>query len=194
MVSLCIDTSYRFLAVCLINDREIVYRYCEECFKHQSEETFTVLQKMKESGVDIDSIDSICISIGPGSYTGVRIALTIAKTICSLKNLDLYVISTLKLYANNRENTLVLMDARAQRVYMGIYDNENVLCEDCIKNVSEVELNDYNLVGDLSLFEKENKYYDICDCFLNTINLWQKVEDVDSLAPTYLKQSEDYKR
>ena len=74
----------------------------------------------------VEDIDSIVITEGPGSYTGVRIAMTIAKVFAATKKIDLYTISTLQLYAGNLNNTLVLLDARGNRVYSAAFDNCDV--------------------------------------------------------------------
>ena len=82
MLTLCIDTAYKYLTCVLIENDQIISSYFEECFKHQSEEVFVALDRIfKEAGKSRDDIDSICISEGPGSYTGVRIAMTIANCI-----------------------------------------------------------------------------------------------------------------
>ena len=121
MLSLCIDTAYKYLTVCLIKDEEIVGYISNECFKRQSEEVFVALEELfKKSNIDRRDIDSICVSVGPGSYTGVRIAITIAKVYCSISNIDLYKISTLRLYAGGNKNTMVVMDARAKRAYVAV--------------------------------------------------------------------------
>ena len=91
MLTLCIDTAYKYLTCALIQDNHIIGSYCKECFKKQSEEVFLALDEtFKQANVERKDIDSICISEGPGSYTGVRIAMTIAKTIGELLKIDVY--------------------------------------------------------------------------------------------------------
>ena len=195
MLTLCIDTAYRYLTCALIRDGEIVSAYSKECFKKQSEEVFLALQEVFENAqIDRNQIDSICITEGPGSYTGVRIAMTIAKVIGMMLPCDVYTISTLRLYAAGRENVLVVMDARANRVYAGIYDGDAVIMEDCALPISEVEVGDCLVVGDGSLVGKENDYGDIAEAFLKTKHLWKKAEKVAYLTPKYLKESESYYR
>ena len=79
MLTLCIDTAYKYLTCALIKDDKVISSYSEPCFKRQSEEVFHAMEVVFASaGIDRRAIDSICISSGPGSYTGVRIAMTIA--------------------------------------------------------------------------------------------------------------------
>ena len=195
MLTLCIDTAYKYLTCVLIRDDQILSSYSRECFKRQSEEVFSALNEVFEKAdIDRRSIDSICITQGPGSYTGVRIAMTIAKVIGETLPCDVYTISTLRLYAAHRPHTMVIMDARADRVYCGIYDEDKIVMEDQALPIKDVDISDYTLVGDGSLFGKENNYGDIAEAFLKTKDLWQKADNIAYLTPEYLKESESYYR
>ena len=192
MLTLCIDTSYKYLCVCLIDDDRIVCFKEYECFKHQSEDLFVVLNELAEKYPAVRKIDSICVTIGPGSYTGLRIALTLAKVISSVKDIPLYTISTLRLYANHQENTMVLMNARGNRAYIGIYDQDRVLLEDQIMEVTAIHPDGYTVVGDGSLLDLPDVMPSIAQAFLNTKSFWQKQEDSAHLTPVYMKESENY--
>ena len=195
MITLCIDTAYKYLTCVLIKDDEIISRYSKECFKRQSEEVFVALEEIfNEARIERKDIDAICISEGPGSYTGVRIAMSIAKTISELLNIDLYTISTLRLYASDRENTMVLMDARASRAYVGIYDKEDIILDDCALPLTEIDPKEYDVVGDGELIGKTNVDVDIPQAFLKTRHLWKKVDKIAYLVPKYLKESDSYYR
>ncbi len=195
MLTLCIDTAYKYLTCVLIKDDEIIASYSKECFKRQSEEVFNALGYVfDEANIYRNSIDSICISEGPGSYTGVRIAMTIAKVIGEVLPVDVYTISSLRLYAANKEKCMVIMDARANRVYCGVYDKDEIILDDCALPINELDLKDYELVGDLSLFGKENDFGNIPEAFLKTKHLWKKIDKIAYLTPKYLKESETYYR
>jgi len=193
MLTLCLDTAYKYLTCCLIKDDEIIASYCQECFKRQSEEIFDALEKVfVKANINRKDIDSICISEGPGSYTGVRIAMSIAKTIAQLMNLKLYTISTLRLYAGNKPNTLVIMNARADRAYVGIYDKENIVKDDAVYALNDIDVNNYDVVGDGGLVNKIDTQINIPEAFLATKDLWTKVDNIAYLVPKYLKESESY--
>ncbi len=195
MLSLCIDTAYKYLTVCLIKDEEIVGYISNECFKRQSEEVFVALEELfKKSNIDRRDIDSICVSVGPGSYTGVRIAITIAKVYCSISNIDLYKISTLRLYAGGNKNTMVVMDARAKRAYVAVYDENKCLLKDQVQEIENIDPKDFDVVLDGSLIGKQDKTIDIPLAFLKTKEVWEKIENVDFLIPEYLKESNEYYR
>ena len=195
MLSLCIDTAYKYLTVCLIKDEEIVGYISNECFKRQSEEVFVALEELfKKSNIDRRDIDSICVSVGPGSYTGVRIAITIAKVYCSISNIDLYKISTLRLYAGGNKNTMVVMDARAKRAYVAVYDENKCLIKDQVQEIENINPKDFDVVLDGNLIGKQDKTIDIPLAFLKTKEVWEKIENVDFLIPEYLKESNEYYR
>ena len=195
MLSLCIDTAYKYLTVCLIKDEEIVGYISNECFKRQSEEVFVALEELfKKSNIDRRDIDSICVSVGPGSYTGVRIAITIAKVYCSISNIDLYKISTLRLYAGGNKNTMVVMDARAKRAYVAVYDENKCLLKDQVQEIENIDPKDFDVVLDGNLIGKQDKTIDIPLAFLKTKEVWEKIENVDFLIPEYLKENNEYYR
>ena len=195
MYKLFLDTCYKNLNIIILKDNDVLDYYSEECNKKQSEYLFTKLDELfKKNNVVKKDVGEVYITIGPGSYTGVRIALTLAKVLCSIKNIPLYAISSLKFYAGGNPNTLVLMDARAERAYVGIYDNNKEVLKDQVKYLKDIDSKDYNVVLDGQLINKEHKDIDIVSAFKNTINEFKKVDNVDTLVPVYLKESDEYYR
>ena len=193
MITLCIDTSYKHLTCALIKDDEILSSVSMECFKKQSEEVFVCLKTVfTKAMISKKDIDSICVSVGPGSYTGTRIGITIAKTIGEMMPVDVYTISTLRLYASNNSRTMVILNARADRAYVGIYDGPYAIIKDCVMPVNEINPMKYEIVGDASLLGKEDNFPDIPTAFLNTKHSWEKIKNIAYLVPNYLKESESY--
>lgn len=193
MLTLCIDTAYKHLTCALIKDDEILSKVCMPCFKKQSEELFITLKQIfDDAKIEHRDIDSICISEGPGSYTGIRIAMTLAKTMGETLPCDVYTISTLRLYAAGQANTMVIMNARADRAYVGVYNNNEIIIDDHIEEVSQINPMSYNVVGDGLLINKNDNYGDIAQAFLNTKPVWNKIENIAYLVPKYLKESESY--
>lgn len=193
MLTLCIDTAYKYLTCVLINDDEIISSISLPCFKRQSEELFIALKQIfDEAKIDRKSINAICISEGPGSYTGVRIAMSLAKTMASVLPCELYTISTLRLYAAGKPNTMVIMNARANRAYVGIYNNNEIIEDDFIAEINNINVGEYNVVGDGSLVDRIDVTPNIPEAFLKTRECWNKVDNVAFLVPKYLKESESY--
>ena len=89
------DTSYKYLNICLLEDATVVDSLHMECFKQQSEWMIPKLKElMDKHGWNSEDIDAMVITEGPGSYTGIRIAMTVAKVFCSSMNIPLYTLSS----------------------------------------------------------------------------------------------------
>ena len=193
MLTLCIDTAYKYLTCALIQDEQILASVSLPCFKKQSEELFDVLKQVfDDAHVDRNAIDSICISEGPGSYTGVRIAMSLAKIIGEVLPVDVYTISTLRLYAAGNPSTMVIMNARANRAYVGVFNNNEIIIDDHILELNEINPMSYKIVGDGSLINHVDDFGDIPTAFLKTKPVWNKVDKIAYLVPKYLKESESY--
>ena len=195
MYTIGLDTAHRFLIIALLKDEKLVDGIQMECLKHQSEFLTVELDKMlSRNNLEVSDIDNWVITRGPGSYTGVRIAMTMAKVIGSLMNKNVYTLSTLQLYAG-RKDCYVIMDARAKRVYVGKYsDGQPVLEDGIMSNDQMAKLIEQGemVIGDLHLFGEEDCYGSILENFAALKPFWKKVENIDILTPSYLKSNEEY--
>ncbi len=192
MITLCMDTSHTWLAIGLIKDHQVIGKYQEKCWKKQSEELFPRLIELMDSlNLTSDDVDQIVISKGPGSYTGVRIAMTVAKVFCSMRNLPIYTISTLLLYAGKKD-CRVVTDARGKRVYTCKFKGGKSLESETAISIDELSIGDDNIIGDASLIGKEDKWPDIIDNFNDLENEWERWDNVHLVVPEYLKSSESY--
>lgn len=192
MITLCMDTSHTWLVVGLIKDDKIIGKIQEKCWKKQSEELFPkIIELMDSLQLKPEDIDQIVISKGPGSYTGVRIAMTVAKVFCSMRNLPIYTISTLLLYAGMK-NCRVIMDARGKRVYTALFKDGEVVDKEQVIEISELNIGDDEIIGDGSLVGKEDSWPDIVDNFKDLKAKWESWDNVHLVVPEYLKSSESY--
>ena len=99
----------------------------------------------KESNIELPKIDAVAISIGPGSYTGLRIGLSTAKGICYTLNKPLIAVSTLKALANgmikvnpNAEIYIPTIDARRNDAYLaGFNKNLEIVFSEKTMNLNE---------------------------------------------------------
>jgi tRNA threonylcarbamoyl adenosine modification protein YeaZ len=71
--------------------------------------------------LQLSDLQAIVVGDGPGSFTGVRLALTLVKTLGLLKPMAIYPISSLHLYAIEPLSA-VWIDARGERMYLGVYE------------------------------------------------------------------------
>lgn len=192
MKTLCMDTSHRYLVLALVEDEKVVASHMEEAWKKQSETIFVELIKlMEEANWNVDEINEVVITRGPGSYTGIRIAMSIAKVLCSRKHIKLSTISTLQLYAGLKD-TYVMLDARSNRAYFGNYKN-GVLIEECIKTLDEIKMiRDKEIIGDTDLIGLNKQPIDFVANFVALKNQYKIEENVHTLVPEYLKDESAY--
>ena len=192
MISLFLDTSTKYLCIGIAKDNEIIYKFQQEAIKKQSELTIPFLQKaLAEVNISLNDIDEVNVTIGPGSFTGIRIGMCIAKVLASMKNIPLKAISSLNAYASLGRK-IVILDAKAKRVYLGIYNNNEKVIDECVVEIEAFkemikDYPDYDIVLDSYLIGLESESIDVIEN-MNRISINSKVVDnVDSLVPIYLK-------
>ncbi len=197
MKTLCMDSAHKHLVIALYSDERLVAVCEKEAWKKQSESIFPELMRlMDEVGWDSDDLDQVVISRGPGSYTGVRIAMSIAKVLCTTKQIPLYTISTFHMYAGLCEHALVLLDARGSRVYCGILSKGAVL-EESIRTIDDIKSNllvkYVNVFGDTELVGKNGAKEEFAKNFMLVRSFWERVHNIHELVPMYLKEQDAYK-
>jgi len=194
MLTLCLDTSHKYLVIGLIKDDIIISNFMQESWKRQSETILPEIDKaLKTLELSPNDIDQIVITAGPGSFTGVRIAMTIAKLLGSLTAIEIFTISTLQLYAGDQD-ALVVLDARGGRAYCGRYSN--YIGDEMILKLDDIQelINEETLIiGDGKLIDYEDYYPDIVSNFLVCKPYWLKVDNIDLLKPIYFKETSEYK-
>ena len=193
MKTLLLDSSNTDLNIAICIDNEMKYVVSYPCWQRQSELMIPELEKgLKELNLSLKEFDEVICGIGPGSYTGVRIALTIAKTICTLTKTKLKVVSSLRIMGDKESKYIALMNARSGRSYVGVYDKENVVVSDTIMTNDEVieYINnhpDFEVICDYLYLEISAKKPDILKGLLSFKDIIEPVEDVLSIKPVYLK-------
>ena len=137
MKVLGIDTSTRTTAIGLIEDDEVLAEYnLRGRVSHSESVTDMIEEIFKKFEFSLDDIDLIAVGIGPGSFTGLRIGITIAKVLAFSLDKDLIGVSSL--VANGMSDygkVAAIVDARRGNVYGSIIDNDKdpeVLFEDSL--------------------------------------------------------------
>lgn len=198
MITLAMDTAYRHLTAGLYDDDTLLAGTSSECFKKQSEALFPRLQQiLDDAGLSFQDIDQVVITDGPGSYTGVRIAMTVAKVLASQRGIPLYTLSTLQLYAGTAPSASVLLDARSHRAYAGHVENgiltepEQILTEEEYEGF--VTSHPRILLGDVAVGDRIPETPDFLKNFIDLRDQWVPVSNVHAAVPRYLKESDAYK-
>ncbi len=198
MISLCMDSAYKNLIIGLYRDDELLDGVSIEAFKKQSETIFVELNTLlKSTNLDYKDIDRVVITDGPGSYTGIRIAMTIAKVLCTQMKKELCCISTMQLYAGMEESANVILDARSNRAYVAHLEKGKSIGNTSILEVSEIpaflEKNPGTLYGDGQLVNQEAVSPDFLKNFIELKPEYRRIENIHALVPQYLKESDSYK-
>ena len=161
MLILGIDTSTK-ICTCSIFDSEngVIAETSLSVKKNHSNIVMPIIDNLfKISDLTINDIDKIAVVIGPGSFTGVRIALGIAKGLAMALNKPLIAINELDILeaiASGNENEIIpLIDARKERVY---YKYQNKYVDDYLINL-------------ISNFDKNKKYIFVGDGATNYKNI-----------------------
>ena len=193
MYQLLLDSSNKYLSVGISKNKKVIDSIFYEAWQRQSEvmvlETENILKRNK---VDVKDLDSIVVGIGPGSYTGVRIAITIAKTMAYALKLKLYKVSSLSLLKDRQKPTICVFNARSGRVYFGVYDNNKVIESDQVLTIEEAKdyiskHPDYSLSGDTNVLGMDSIDFDIIGNLNDSIREDNLVENAFTLSPIYLK-------
>jgi tRNA threonylcarbamoyladenosine biosynthesis protein TsaB len=145
-----IDTATDSASICLAKDGEILLFLKNDQQKNHAAWLHVALQKMmQQSELELSDIDAVAVTIGPGSYTGLRVGLASAKGICYALNKPLITLNTLLVMANAAANVhkdsskesfatfgenadlfCPMIDAKRMEVYMAVYNKNFVLIKE----------------------------------------------------------------
>ncbi|MBC1550535.1 tRNA (adenosine(37)-N6)-threonylcarbamoyltransferase complex dimerization subunit type 1 TsaB [Listeria sp. FSL L7-0233] len=120
------DTSSDTMTIALFNEGVVLGEYTTNLKKNHSVRLLPAIAAlMEECGVKPTALEKIAVAKGPGSYTGLRIGVTVAKTMAWDAGIPIVGISSLALLAENGlyfpGKVVALMDARRGNVYAGVY-------------------------------------------------------------------------
>lgn len=192
MISLLLDSSSNRLSVALAKDQTVIAFYDEKAFQTQSE---ILVAKINElliaANLKPKDINNIVVAYGPGSFTGVRIAVNVAKIWAYALKINLYKVSSLSVFKNNTKPTICVLDARNNRSFAGIYGPNGTILEDTILSNEEVMtyVNEkgFALGGETKHLGVKAESYDRFANMLESIKDENKVLNVAAFKPVYLK-------
>ena len=124
-----------------------------------------IINILKENNMQIKDLDALGVNIGPGSFTGIRAGITIARVLAQQTNIKLIGIASSEILAKinlGNTNTLVITDARKNKVYISKYDKDkNPIIEPKLADKEEIKNFIHNsdvIISDKSIgrYLKEN--------------------------------------
>lgn len=193
MATLLLDSSNTSLSVGFENNGLLIGFTSYEAWQIQSEHMVPEIDKlMSELNLTRKDIKGIICSIGPGSYTGVRIALTIAKITSLACSCPIYPVSSLRVLKDNDKHSICVINARSNRSYFGVYQGKEILVSDSIKTNDEVKEYiashpEYSICGDARYLGYENKDTNICKQMVSLKDSLTPSENDLAVKPVYMK-------
>ncbi len=153
MNTLFIDTHDELITVSFVKDNDIFTK--EVISESHSTHLLPLIDEMlKEKNIKLNDFNRIVVVNGPGSFTGIRIGLTVAKTISYSLNIPIYTISSLKAYLVSSDlNNKICVIEDSKGYYIGTDSFE--IYTDTLDNYK-----DYNIVENKLNIEKIMKYID----------------------------------
>lgn len=204
MICLFFDTSSDLLKVSLIKDDKIIFdKELHTKNDHSSYLVPTIDEAFKSNNIDFKELDEIIVGNGPGSFTGTRISIAVAKTYAFSFNIPVYMISSLEelIYDNDGYDFYVpIIEEKKDNLYFSIFDKDKKRVMDDTYSSTEYmykkleELDGKILL--ISLSDKEYEKYDTVKAIINALNIMKNI-DVNNekvnphlLKPNYIKKIE----
>ena len=220
MKILAVDTSSKICAVAILEDNKVIDEIKLDNGKTHSENLMPIIKEiLDKNNLTLKDMNLIAVSVGPGSFTGIRIGIATIKPMAEVYNLPVASVTSLETLARNIENkekdfTIIsLIDARNNQVYAGFFDTEYNLKEDEIaEDIDEVlkkagkyskivfvgdgaiihkEKIEENLKNRNIIFAKENNQSAINTGKIGYKKFLEKnLKNADTILPIYLRKSQ----
>lgn len=122
---LAIDTSNNTMSIAITDGNLVLGEFTSNVKKNHSVRLMPAIDRLcKECNIKPKDIEKIVVASGPGSYTGVRIGVTVAKTLAFALHIPVTAVSSLEVLAANikeKKYIVPIFDARRGQVYTGLY-------------------------------------------------------------------------
>lgn len=215
MKILSIDTSSSNCATALLEEDKLIDENSLNNGLTHSENLMPLIDELlRRNNTKLKDIDLISVSVGPGSFTGIRIGIATIKAMAEVHNIKVAGVTSLETLARideSEKNKICLIDARNNQVYFGAFDSEYNLLEeykaDDINTLIDIMKKYENavLIGNGAVLHKELLEENIKgsvileDCLQTAENtgkigykkfLNENLENADTIMPLYLRKSQ----
>ena len=210
---LLIETSTALCSVALAQDGKITsYRESSAPKAHASLTAVFIQEMLAEHGLTLADCDAICVSKGPGSYTGLRVGVSTAKGLCFGSGKPLLAVGTLDTLVAQADEIggikyiIPMIDARRMEVYTAVFENGVQITETSPMIIDETSFAEYLEQGPcLFIGDGAGKCADVikhpnaqfCQCWPKASAMLKpamaaykekRFEDVAYFEPFYLKE------
>ena len=213
-VILNIETSSKNCSVCLSSKGNLVTSFDleDEAYRHSELLTSSIQNILSQNNLDVSGLSAVSVGIGPGSFTGLRIGLSVAKGLCYPHNINLIGISSLKIIANSvineNKNIISLIKDKGEHYYISKYSNDlkevvepkiklidrdyifNILDDNSVIVVNTDESNKFisDLVNEeIQVFKRTISSIDMISLSHKSLEE-KKFEDIAYIEPMYVKK------
>lgn len=198
MKTLFIDTSSSDVSIAIVKDNEIISKIVKNIPNKHSVYAVKFINDILESAnMNPNDIDNIMVVSGPGSFTGIRIGLTIAKIYGYLLEKDIITVSSLRAMALSSDAKIVIpiIDAHHDNYYYGVYDMfDNTILKDNFNTKDELlkQINKYEDADIVSCEKVENGDIKARKIEYNIVNIvahykYELPVNPHFVVPNYLK-------
>ncbi len=194
---LAIDTSSKNLTVIICKDDKIYKYFDGECGVNHSVRLMPEIEKLvNQTGFDFKKADFLAVSVGAGSFTGIRIGVSTIKAMAFSYNLPALAVTSFDLIAYNEKKAkrLAVIDAGHNGYYVCGYDQtEQVLPPTYIDGEKLKELsNEYELYSSALISGVNTKVVSPVEGFINAIEIKKHFasKDLDLIVPLYVRKSQ----
>lgn len=185
MYTLFIDTHYKDILLLLFKDNKLLDNIKISNVKSTSVETMPALEKLlNNNNIKPQNLNKIAVCIGPGSFTGTRIGVTIAKTLAYSLNIPIVSLTSIDLIGLNLDNKSYVGVLENNGAFIALYDKIT------IGEIKYYKSDDYIVFKQNNIVVEEIPLnYDKLITFINNL----KEENVHNVNPIYVKTIEALK-
>lgn len=140
---LALETTLAACSVALLRDGEVAARRFEVIGRGHAEALMPMIEKVRaEAGIELTGLDLLAVTVGPGTFTGVRIGLAAARGLALATGVPLVGVTTLAAVAEGARDAfggalLVALDAKRDAVYAQAFDGAAALGEPALLQPDE---------------------------------------------------------
>ena len=160
MISLFIDTHDKDINIVIYKDGEILDKNIKESERHHSDFIMPMLKEVLDrNNLSVHDINEIYVVNGPGSFTGVRLGVTIAKTLAYTLNVPVKTLTSLEMFAISNDSS-----------------EDKIVVIDDLKGVFGAKFNKDNIIVDKYFYKSNDEYKSYLDEQNNYVIVDNKID------------------